>query len=98
MSQRPHRHRQCGRGRVTPSPDNADLESVWSGAVHDHLVDEAAEEGLLLLRRQPALTPQLRELLAGLQKGRAFLGAEDLGRSRLLLFALAFLFGVLEVP
>src|SRR5262249_45002272 len=66
--------------------------------MHDYLVDEAAEKGLLLRRRQAALTPQLRDLLAGLEKGRALPGAKDLGGSRLLLFALELLFGILEVP
>src|SRR6516165_7330136 len=64
----------------------------------DHLVDEAAEEGLLLLRRQAILTPELRYRLAGAKEGVSFLGTEPLWRSGLLLLVTKPRFGVLELP
>src|SRR5262249_58455775 len=64
----------------------------------DHLVDEAAEEGLLLLRRQAVLAPEFRDRLASLEQGLSFLGTELLGSPRLLLFLPESLFGILEVP
>jgi len=64
---------------------------------HD-LVDQAAEECFLLRRRQAALAPQRGDVLAGLQEGRAFFGAEVLGGMGSLLLALGLLLGVLEFP
>src|SRR5262245_9067803 len=65
----------------------------------DHLVDEAGEEGLLLLRPQAVLTPEHRDRLAGLEEGFSFLGTEPFRGSGwvLLLFLPQPLFGILEV-
>ena len=46
-----HCYRQGRRRRGAPSPDNTDLNGVWSRAVNDNLVDQTAQEGLLLLGR-----------------------------------------------
>ena len=89
-SERAHRHGHRGRCSFTTSPDNADLESIWSRAVGDHLVDQAAEEGFLRRRRQAALSPQFRDLPAGLEKGFPLLGAEGLGGLRSLRLLLRF--------
>jgi hypothetical protein len=45
---------------------------------HD-LVDEAPEEGLLVLRRELVPVPQVGDLLPGLEKGLPILGAHRLG-------------------
>ena len=96
--QGPDRHRQCCGRRVASSPDDADLQGVRGGAMDDDLVDEAAEEGLLLLRRQAVLTPELRDRLAGPEEGFSFLGTEPLRGSGLLLLVPEPLLGVLEFP
>src|SRR5262245_35617384 len=94
--QRPHGHRHSSRRRRTPSPDNTDLKGVRRGAMDDDLVDETAQERLLLLRCQQVLPPQFRDLPTGPEEGFPVLGAERLVGRRLLLVVPATLLGVLE--
>lgn len=94
--QRAHGHRQGCRGRGSPSPDNTDLKHVRSGAVDDDLVEEAAQEGLLLSGRQQVLPPQFRDLLSGPEKDFSVLGAERFGGRGVLLFVAEAFLGVLE--
>ena len=57
-----NRHDHAGRGAA--APDNANLKAVAapaSQAMHDHLVDQRAQQRFFLGRGEQALLPQLRQ-------------------------------------
>jgi hypothetical protein len=68
--------RDFGGRRLAPLPDHAAVDGVRGGAMDDDLVDQAPQQRLLLLLREPVGPPPPRDLPAGLGERPPGLGIE----------------------
>src|SRR3954447_6730879 len=68
--------RDVGGRRLAPLPDHAAVDGVRGDPMDDHLVDQAPEQRLLLLLREPVGPPPLRDPSAGLGERPPGLGVE----------------------
>ena len=66
-----HRHRDLRGGRVAAPPDDPRLDRVGGNAADDDLVDQAAEQRLLLRLSEVTLVPESREVPPNLLEGSA---------------------------